>query len=129
MLGGDKILVPYIIDEDCIEVEGNVYQPGPYEFVPGDSLLNVLRYAQGLNSTALPDSVEISRFEESGMRTVRTFIDLNSPSCNIPMQYGDRVYVRQRTGAYNSIEVAIDGGVAHPGRYSINPELLLVRCY
>ncbi len=123
VLGGDKITVPYIIDEDCIYVEGSVYQPGPYEFVAGDSLLDMISYAHGMTSMALPDSVEISHYEESGMRMVRNVVSLRERGGNVAMHFGDRVYVRQRTGAYDRIEIAIDGGVAHPGRYAITPKV------
>ncbi len=123
VLGGDKVVIPHVIDKDCIQVEGCVYQPGPYEFVPGDSLLSMLQFAQGLTSVALLDSVEITRFEESGMRTTRLFVNLNDVSCNVPLHYGDRIYVRQQSGAYEEAEAVIDGGVAHPGHYSINTKV------
>ncbi|MFN4768687.1 MAG: SLBB domain-containing protein [Candidatus Kapaibacterium sp.] len=119
---GDKINVPYITDEECVSVSGSVKQPGLYEYMPGDSLLSYLSFAQGTTVVGLLDSVEVSRFEESGIRTFSVIVDIGSGAGNIPINLGDKIYVREKTGVFKKNEVAIAGGVAHPGSYSINPK-------
>ncbi len=117
---GDKILVSYTTDEDCVWIQGNVYQPGQYEFMPGDSLSTLLLFAQGFTRVSLLDSIEVERYEEAGTRTYRFYINTKTGEGNIPLKLGDKVYVRQKSGVLTLCEVAIDGGVVHPGRYSIN---------
>ncbi|MFM8178476.1 MAG: SLBB domain-containing protein [Candidatus Kapaibacterium sp.] len=119
---GDKISIPYITDEECVTVKGSVKQEGAYEFLPGDSLFNHLAFAQGLTVVGMADSIEVSRYEESGLRIFSIIIDTRTGRGNIPMRLGDKVYVRERTGVYRKSEVAVAGGVAHPGSYSINPK-------
>lgn len=127
--GGDKIFVPFTTETEYIPVQGDVNQPGDYEFVEGDSLLTMIRFAQGLSPISFADSIEISRFEESGLKVQHVFLDVSAfqknPSNsaitgNIPLRIGDRVYVRKRSDVLFRHEVAISGGVRYPGRYSIN---------
>ena len=119
---GDKIYIPYVTDEECVSVKGSVKQEGLYEYLSGDSLFTHLSFAQGLTVTGMPDSVEVSRYEESGIRTFSVIVDTRSGQGNIPLKLGDKIYVRERTGMLRKYEAAIAGGVAHPGLYSINPK-------
>lgn len=125
--GGDVIYVPFTSDHDYITISGDVRQPGIYEFVDGDKLSTMLRFAQGVTSVADIDSIEIARYEESGLRVQRFRVSakglLTSPSgiqSDVLLRYGDKIYVRQRSGVFAKREVSIDGGVRFPGRYAIN---------
>lgn len=119
---GDKIDIPYLTDEEYVSVMGSVKQEGKYEFLEGDSLFSYLSFAQGVTVTGMTDSIEVSRYEETGLRTFSVIVDARTGQGNIPIKLGDKIYVRERTGVYKKHEVAIAGGVAHPGSYSINPK-------
>jgi len=126
--GGDKIFIPFLNDIESILVQGDIKQPGLYEFIEGDSLFSMMSFAQGLSPQTKIDSVEIVRFDERGEKTISLFVNvndftkkINSPA-NIPLKIGDKIYIRAKNDVLTKREVALDGGVRYPGRYAINNE-------
>lgn len=126
--GGDKIFIPFLNEIESILIQGDVRQQGLYEYLDKDSLFLMLKFAQGTSPQSMIDSVEVVRFDERGEKTISLFINandflLNKPSnSNIPLKIGDKIYVRMKSDVLTTREVAIDGGVKHPGRYAINNE-------
>ncbi len=130
LLGGDRIVVPYRYERFVFEVGGNVPNPDVFEYRPGDKLSTALRFAGGFYMTANLDSVEIDRFTPDGVRIQRFFVNIRSwrdqlfssdslPG-DIPLQPGDRIFVRARKDYLAPSVVVIRGEVRYPGYYPIN---------
>lgn len=137
LTGGDHIIVPTSSEKESIEIYGDVASPGKFEFVEGDSLSTLIRFAQGFLKSSLLDSVEIARFIENTSIVNRWFVDLSSwkniitsqsplPG-DFPLHSGDRVFVRQIRDWNNDRVVAITGEVNYPGYYAINKDDTRVR--
>ncbi|MFA6572034.1 MAG: SLBB domain-containing protein [Bacteroidota bacterium] len=131
VLGGDHIFVPKVNNEEFIEISGDVPSFRKFEYVKGDSLLTLIKFAGGLKSSSFLDSVELARFQDNYSTTKRTFLNLTnwvdnlnstSLSGNIPLEPGDRVYIRQLPDWSNSRKVVIAGEVKYPGVYAINKD-------
>ncbi|MDQ1266449.1 MAG: hypothetical protein QG635_1601 [Bacteroidota bacterium] len=128
VLGGDHIIVNPIDNAKTIGIYGEVAMPGTFEFVQGDSLYMLIMFAQGFLSTALLDSVEISRYEVSSGNNKHLLLDLsswtnsnyltNNLANNIPLEWGDRVFIRKNTNIEQNALVSIMGEVKYPGYYS-----------
>ncbi len=127
--GGDQIIVPPLSEKQKMGIYGEVGMPAEFEYVPGDSLSTLIRFGQGFLASSFLDSVEIARFETDGKTINRFYIDLNSwknilktreklPG-DIPLQVGDRVYVRIIPNWNKDQYVIISGEVKYPGKYAI----------
>ncbi|MGB9770976.1 MAG: SLBB domain-containing protein [Candidatus Kapaibacteriota bacterium] len=128
--GGDHIIVPFVSENEYIEAQGEVVRPGKFEYVPGDSLSTLLRFAQGFTQLAQLDSVEFIR-QNSFDNYLRIVIDLSSwknhinlpdakLSGDFPLKLGDRVFVRKVSEWEKPKTVVIEGEVVHPGKYAID---------
>lgn len=126
--GGDVVYVPVASEKGNIEVAGEVGEPGKFEFRQGDSLFTLLRFAQGLLVSSFLDSVEIVRFTGHGNEIKHLYISLPSANidsiasannANIPLEIGDRIYVRAKPNWLKQRTVAVTGEVRYPGRYAI----------
>ena len=129
VLGGDRIIVPKISEKHTIAIRGEVPFPGEYEYVKGDSLSTLIKFANGFFQTSFLDSVEFARLDYDG-EVVSTFLDLrewrdkilsNQPlPGDFPLQNGDRIYIRKDPRWNPPGEVIIEGEVIYPGKYSID---------
>jgi len=141
--GGDQIIIPPSSERQKISIFGEVGYPGEFEFIPGDSLSTLIRFAQGFLASAQLDSVEISRFKEDEKALEIFFVDLSDWSNilntredlpgDFPLQIGDRVLVRIIPNWNKENYVVISGEVKYPGKYAIieNKDKiydLLLRC-
>ena len=120
---GDVIIVPpNNIEKSFIGVYGAVAKSGIYEFVEGDSLLNLIEIAGGITKNADAEKVTISRVDESGAYSEKSvnllkIILLQSP--DIALQRGDRILVSQKNTIDRGGVVNIEGEIVSPGSYSI----------
>lgn len=130
VLGGDQIIVEPSNYAQSIEISGEVQDTSTYDYVKGDSLSTLIKFAQGFLPSSKLDSVEISRF--SGTKEIeRRYVDLTSwkniltssgrLEGDMELNPGDRVYVRRSEDWTRSAYVVIEGEVKYPGRYSIVP--------
>lgn len=127
--GGDVINVAVTSEKEVIEVWGEVGEPGKYEFRRGDSLFSALRFAKGLLVSSYLDSIEIVRFVQRGNDVERIFVtlpdneleraEITARSSNIPLEIGDRIYVRAKPNWLQEKTVVVTGEVRYPGRYAI----------
>lgn len=130
MLGGDRIMVPYIQERQSLQINGAVARPDTLEFVPGDSLSTLFRFAGGFAPAAVLDSVEVVRFASSTGNIDRFFVNVSAwreqlysgeaLAGDFPLQAGDRVYVRSVTEWLRTRRVVIKGEVFYPGEYAIS---------
>lgn len=132
---GDGRLNPYLQEGDVIVVAqrdplrgvvgvyGGVNAEGRYEFVLGDSLMDMLRLAHGFTQGAIRDSVELQRYDTRGQLLSRRVLNVESiaahTSSNIPMEAGDRIIVRDRVDLREDYRVVVIGEVQRPGSYPI----------
>lgn len=127
--GGDQIIIPPNSERQQISIYGEVGYPGEFEFMPGDSLSTLIRFAQGFLASAQLDSIEISRFDPNEKRLVKWYLDLSgwkdilntrgNLKGDIPLEIGDRVMVRIIPNWNKEHYVVIAGEVKYPGKYAI----------
>ncbi len=128
--GGDRIFVQVEYDKKVLEIGGSVPYPGKYEFIEGDRLSTLIRFAGGFAPSAFLDSVEIGRFENDRGQIRRWFTDLSSWQDRLfsegdlegdfPLREGDRVNIRFKPDWLSSEIVVVEGEVTFPGKYPIS---------
>jgi protein involved in polysaccharide export with SLBB domain len=130
VLGGDRIMVSYNQKRQILQINGDVARPDTLEYVMGDSLSTLLRFAGGFTPSSFLDSVEIVRFTTESEGVERFFLNLSSwdgrlddgvalPG-DMALQPGDRVYVRSTPEWLRARRVVVAGEVVYPGEYAIS---------
>lgn len=129
VMGGDLIIVLPASMKESIEIQGEVFAPGEFEYVEGDSLSTLIRFGQGFLGSALMDSVELARFSETGNDLKVINLDLRSWKNKLlsndkldgdfELKPGDRVYIRKSSKWQNTDYIIIEGEVKYPGKYAI----------
>lgn len=109
---------------DSVTISGEVKYPGSYEFLPSDSLYQLLNFAGGVLESAYLDSVEIIRFSEDKLSRKSLYVNLRGfpQSANVPLQRGDFVVVRRIPKIFPEETVEVRGEVKFPGIYRIEPK-------
>ncbi len=105
---------------DTIQISGAVGYPAIYEFKKGESLKDIVRYAQGLSSSSTNQLSYTSRQtnERNGITSMLTANDLEG----ISPQNGDYLFAPLFEPRPNPIRtVTLTGEVTNPGKYSIAP--------
>lgn len=132
--GGDNIIVPEVSLDVDIHISGEVpIKDANFEYVKGDSLSTLIRFAQGFLITSYLDSVEFTRYNKNTQTFETKYLNLSSWKDNIynfnitldgdfPLEPGDRVYIRKVPEWVKNRYIKIDGEVKFPGKYSINSE-------
>ncbi len=119
----DLVFVP--IRRSTIEVDGEVYRPGIYEALPGESIEQVLDYAGGLRPAA-STSLELGRIQPVDSRQSddnayeATYLDLSELDSYM-VRDGDIINVRKIMDVTH--EVYIYGQVKNPGFYSFQDSM------
>ncbi|GAB1372369.1 SLBB domain-containing protein [Candidatus Kapaibacterium sp.] len=132
LLGGDLIRIPPKNEVDLVEIYGEVYDPGIFEFVKGDSLSTLIKFSQGFLNSAFLDSVEFARKDETGDNLVKRYINLNSWKDKLfsgeplpgdfALMPNDRVYIRKFPHWLENDYVIVLGEVKYPGKYAIRKD-------
>ena len=112
LVDGDIIFVPNSSPAtNVVSINGAVNAPGRYEFVNGDSLMGLVRIAQGLLETADRSSATIFRSDPLAEHTIKLKVDLQAildgTQPDIPLQRGDQIQIspqvdRRRTSTPRS---------------------------
>jgi polysaccharide biosynthesis/export protein len=117
----DRIFVPPAGPQ--VRVEGSVRRPAIYEAVPGEQLLDVIRFAGGFRSDAIVHRVQIDRILPPNQRTpgrYRTLIDVDLTRLDTRadgrIEDGDVVHVFGVNDERRS-RLWVEGGVRNPGLY------------
>ncbi|MDA3843573.1 MAG: SLBB domain-containing protein [Candidatus Kapabacteria bacterium] len=136
VLGGDHVIIPPSNDVNSIEIRGEVPSPGLFEFVEGDSLSTLIKFAHGFLASSFLDSVEVVRGMSTGGTSGRWFININSWRGNLNnhtaltgdfrLQSGDRIYIRRIRDWLVPKSVAVKGQVNFQGKYPLNEDNLRV---
>lgn len=123
---GDIIFVP--VRKSTVEISGEVYHPGIYEALPGESVEQVISYAGGVKPTA-GSTVQLRRIKQRASREsddeAITVTYLNMTSLN-PHEVldGDDIWVRSIMEV--SRQVYVSGQVKRPGAYAYTDSLRLL---
>jgi protein involved in polysaccharide export with SLBB domain len=107
---GDSIVVNPLIN--TISIESGVLRPGNYELKDGESVRDLINYANGFNKEANIEAITLKRLSGNNIVSLNIKNDeLNSTK----LQDGDSVYITE-----NKIsKVSIEGAVRNPGKYLI----------
>ncbi len=132
VLGGDQVIVPPSNLAHTIQIWGEIPLEGTFEYVDGDSLSTIIRFAHGFLRSSRLDSVELVRFTPNNAQTERLYLNLEQwqnimhtqqkLAGDIPLNVGDRVFVRPKKNWQEKRMVVIEGEVNYPGKYAINKE-------
>lgn len=136
VLGGDRIIVPLRTHKNVIEISGEVPREGTYDFVEGDSVSTLIRFAGGFLPSGVLDSVLLVSIEDDGRHLKEQFLDLTSwrdtwytggalPG-DLPLRSGDRLYIRAIPRWKERESVVIAGEVTYPGKYPVTPQVTRV---
>lgn len=121
---GDVITVYPI--HTSVAISGNVYVPGEYEFLDGDTLADILALAQGFSLGADRANINIYRYKENRTDFSVIRVNLNSQSAEqIKLQALDRITVPLDSEARRGWKVTVEGNVKAPGEYLVGPETTL----
>ncbi|PKN79104.1 MAG: hypothetical protein CVU48_06355 [Candidatus Cloacimonetes bacterium HGW-Cloacimonetes-1] len=129
LLKDDDIIIISPIQQ-TISIQGSVFSPGEYEFVQGDKLSDVIKFANGFEPEANLSNVMLYRYKSNMKDYDIISFDLSSYPSNpsiadIPLHSTDRIMVQlnQNYRIYRS--VTVEGNVMAPGKYLINESTTL----
>ena len=126
---GDKNNDPILKDDDAIFVDktdkiisinGEVKYPGVYEFVKGETALDLINLAGGYLTDSRIDTIEIVRFEPDGKNQYSLYYSRSDLiKRKVQVNYNDRIFVRKIPDYYIPKYVEVKGWVKYPGFYKI----------
>ncbi len=122
---GDNVFIPVITDStEILHIFGAVKQPGQYEFVPGDTPLDIIDLCGGFSQEANKSEILIVRtFDPSGERVYKPLIvDLSNNNSGPELLPSDQIYVRSFLSNHLASNIKIIGEVKFPGIYPIQNE-------
>lgn len=121
---GDLIRVPPL--ETSINIFGEVYFPGEYEFVPGDRLSDILELAQGFTLAADRASVSIYRYRDNSPEFDILQVNLKSqPASEVVLKPHDRISVFADSEHRRAWKITVEGDVRAPGEYLVDENTTL----
>lgn len=133
LLSGDRIIVPFRSHKSTVGIYGEVVKEREFEYLETDSLSTLVRMVGGFLSTARTDSVRLVRISGDGSRLQETILDLSDWGENlhsssplmgdVPLEVGDRIYVRARPNWNVKHDAVVQGEVRFPGRYPLIPNV------
>ena len=116
---GDNIYIPAPLPR--VSVRGEVRQQAIYELKPGETLRDVLIYAQGVKPSAVDQTIHVDTVDRGIGRTLRDVNLRNSAEvAALPLYDGDTVQVSS-VRAILTNRVTIEGAVDQPGDYALTP--------
>ncbi len=142
---GDLAHNPYVRMGDMVHVSfrkhsvsifGAVNEEGEYEFLPGDTLGDLVTLAKGLNRSKPLISAELWRFQEdTGQAEVielgsakETLEELDYETIrHIELRPNDAIFIRAQSLWQSTYTVVISGEVRFQGRYRIEPGVTRIK--
>ena len=131
---GDVVHVSF--RKHSVSIFGAVNQEGEYEFLPGDTLGDLVTLAKGLNRSKPLISAELWRFQEGseqaelielgGDKKMLTELDYEQIR-RVELRPNDAIFIRARSLWQSTHTVVISGEVAFQGRYRIEPGVTRIK--
>jgi polysaccharide export outer membrane protein len=121
---GDQVFVPVKhLMTFGIGVSGAVRRMGSFEFVPGDSLTDLIAMGFGFKATADSQHAVLTRLTPDAMAKETLHVNpaaiLAGKAPNIALRPGDRLFVNEIPERRQTFIVAVEGAVQQPGHYPI----------
>ncbi len=121
---GDVVLVPSRDDlRSSLGVFGAAGKQGRFEFVPGDSLTDLISMGFGFGPQADTTHALFTRLSPDGTRMDTSIVDVaairRESVSNIALQPGDRLVIRETQDARKNYFVSLEGAVKQPGLFPI----------
>lgn len=118
---GDVIIVDRV--DKVVRISGLVKYPATYEYLEGESVMNLIRLAGGFLSKAKTDTIEIVSFLPGGREQESTYYSSRElGEKNIILKNRDHIIVREIPDFYIDHYVKLEGYVTYPGWYKIIKE-------
>lgn len=131
---GDVVHIAF--RDHAVYIFGAVNQEGEYEFLPGDTLGDLVTLAQGLRRSKPLISAELWRFQEgteqaelielSGDKETLAELDYEKIR-HLELRPNDAVFIRAQSLWQSTHTVAISGEVRFQGRYRIEPGVTRIK--
>lgn len=131
---GDVVHVAF--RDHAVYIFGAVNQEGEYEFLPGDTLGDLVTLAQGLRRAKPLISAELWRFQEgteqaelielSGDKETLAELDYEKIR-HLELRPNDAVFIRAQSLWQSTYTVAVSGEVRFQGRYRIEPGVTRIK--
>lgn len=119
-----------------VYIFGAVNEEGEYEFLPGDTLGDLVTLAKGLNRSKPLISAELWRFQEGseqaelielgGDKKMLTELDYEQIR-RVELRPNDAIFIRARSLWQSTHTVVISGEVTFQGRYRIEPGVTRIK--
>ncbi|MDQ7038280.1 MAG: SLBB domain-containing protein [Aquificota bacterium] len=109
---GDVVYVPPI--GKTAAVWGAVKRPGIYEFVEGEGVEDLFRFAGGFVPSAYTKAITVIRYEDNTLKVLEM-----SPGGEFSLRDGDLIVVRDVYEEMVFGKVKVEGFVSYPGVYSL----------
>ena len=112
---GDRIQISRVKKE--IQVNGEIYRPGKYQLIEGESLQDFWDFSGGFTPLADINRITIERFSEEQARLIL----LDYDDYETDFEFLDRDIVTVPSKRDGNLQVTVVGAVFEPGRYTYTP--------
>ena len=125
---GDKIQILPILDfvTNFVEIKGNIFRPGKYEYDKHTTLEKLIQSAQGLKPNTYKNRIEIYRLEDNKTEPTIHAYSLNDQIANINLKEFDVIRIFSLDEVSEKSSITISGAVQNPGNYTLFNDMKLV---
>ena len=119
--GGDRLYIPGATGR--VTLRGEVRNQAAFEIREGETLADVLHYADGVKASAVEQNIQVSTLQPGAARIIKT-IDLRNAAAvkSLPLYDGDAVSIASvRPVIANKVSVV--GAVEQPSDYPLTPNM------
>ncbi len=114
----------FFADKPGITVEGGVRNGGEFDLIENLTVRDAVLLAGGVTRDASLEDVELYRMDKATNKRIIERVNLKKalegdPGHNVVLRDFDRVTVKKIHGVKEERIIAVNGEVAHPGRYAV----------
>ena len=99
--------------KNIVTIDGAVNRPAMYEALDNSKIINIIEYANGINSNADLGNISLERLVDGSLKTIPVPNDSYFEAINV--KDGDSIYIRE----YPYRRAKISGAVLKPGSYTM----------
>lgn len=118
LLEGDILEIPLLRDK--IHLNGGVMLPGVYEFLPSESVGQIIQLAGGFALDSDTSRFILGRFSDAGFESSEIF-ESTPENLAIELAPGDMIQIQQIGNYHRRLMVEIEGEIRYPGFYPLAP--------
>jgi protein involved in polysaccharide export with SLBB domain len=117
LFNNDYIYVP--LAERVVAIEGSIERPFFYELIEGEHLIELIKYAGGLQSDAYRRNIQVLRYENDEEKLIDVNLsELIRQKKNFKLLNGDRISINPIKQAFSNY-ITVVGAVKLPGTYQL----------